>query len=83
MYSSVESESDDELNGAVPQGDAVESLAELVVAVGRLGELEFVRAWLKVVAEEGGVVAVPRRVDPDPEGGSGCVGRPLASETGA
>ncbi len=34
---------------------------------GRLGELEFVGGGLEIVAEEGGVVAVARRVDANAE----------------
>jgi hypothetical protein len=45
--------------------DALEALAEAGIADGRLREWEFVGGGLEVVAEEGGVVAVARRVDAD------------------
>ncbi len=58
-------ESDDEVDGSVALGDALEALAELVVSGGGLGEGEFVGGALEVVFEEGGVVAVAGRVDAD------------------
>ena len=63
-------ESDDELDAPVALGDAFEALAETAVPCGRFGELEFVGGRLKVVAQEGGVVAVAGRVDADAEASS-------------
>ena len=51
-------ETDDEVDGAVVLGDAVEPLPELAVPLGRFGELEFVSGGLKVVAQEGGIVTI-------------------------
>ena len=47
--------------------DAFESSAKLGVAVGGLGEREFVGGRLKIVAQKGGVVTVARGVDADAE----------------
>src|SRR5262249_37093733 len=58
-------EADDEDARAVAAGDLFEPLPELAVAGGRLGELEFGGGRLEIVAQEGGVVAVARRVDAD------------------
>jgi hypothetical protein len=46
-------------------------------------DLQVGSGGLEVGAEEGGVVAVARRVDADPDGGGGRVGGPLASGIGA
>jgi len=51
-------EADDEGDGGVAAGEVFESLSELGVAVGGLGELQLVGGGLEVVAEEGGVVTV-------------------------
>jgi hypothetical protein len=56
-------ESNEEGDGTVSRGEVFEALSELGVAVGRLGELQFVGCGLVVFAEEGGVVAVARGVD--------------------
>ena len=58
-------ETDYEENGSVLLDDAFEALAEEGVAGGRFGKREFVGGWLKVVAEEGGVVAVAGRINTD------------------
>src|SRR5262245_38172096 len=60
-------EADDEQARAMAAGDLLEPLAELAVAGGRLGERELRGGRLEVVAQEGGVVAVARRVDADTE----------------
>jgi hypothetical protein len=51
-------EPDNKVNGVVPAADDFESLPELRVTVGRLGELQLGRGGLQVVAQEGGIVAV-------------------------
>ncbi len=51
-------EADDEGDGRDVGGKVLESLAQLGVAIGRLGEGQFGGGRLVVVAEEGGVVAV-------------------------
>jgi hypothetical protein len=45
-------------DGGVSSGDLLESLAELGVAVGGLGERELGGGGVEVVVEEGGDVAV-------------------------
>ena len=76
-------EANDEQARAVAAGDLFEPLPELTVASGGLGELEFLGGGLEVVAQEGGVVAVARRVDADAEaaraGRTGAVGAWRAS----
>ena len=58
-------EPDDEVDGRVALGEALEALTEEGVTGGRLGEGQFVGGGLEVVFEEGGVMAVARRVDAD------------------
>ena len=58
-------ESDDEVDGRVALGDALEALSEEGVSGGGLGELQFVGGGPEVVMEEGGVMAVAGRVDAD------------------
>ncbi len=58
-------ETDDKGDGGVALGDPFEPLPKLAVAVGGLGEGQFVGRGLPVVAQEGGVVAVARGVDAD------------------
>src|SRR5262245_50102277 len=62
-------ESDVEVDAAVPGGELLEALAELGVAVGRFGELEFGPSLLQLLVEEGGVVAIAWGVDADADGG--------------
>ena len=76
-------EADDEGDGGVSAAMLVESLAELVVAVGGLGEREFGGGGLEVVAEEGGVVAVARGVDADAEADAEWLGGGGAEAGGA
>jgi len=51
-------EAHDELDRPVALGNAFESLSELAVTGGRFGKLKFVGGGLKIVTQEGGVVAV-------------------------
>jgi hypothetical protein len=51
-------ESDVEGDGVVSPGNVFEALAEERVAVGGLGEGQFVGGGLEVVVEEGGIVSV-------------------------
>src|SRR5262249_48023074 len=60
-------ETDDQVDGAVTLDNVFEALAKLPVADGRLGERQFGRGRLQVVAQEAGVVPVARRVDADAE----------------
>jgi hypothetical protein len=58
---------DDELHGPVALGDVFESLAEAGIAGGGLGERELRGGRLKVVPEEGSIMAVAGGVDADAE----------------
>src|SRR5262245_16222626 len=82
-------ESDVEVDAAVPGGELLEALAELGIAGGGLGELEFGRGLLQLLVEEGGVVAVACGIDADADEGDGrikngrCDGRRLARGCGS
>ena len=56
-------DTDDEGDSRVTLGEEFEALAKLGITIGGLGEGEFGSGGLKVVAQEGGVVAVARGVD--------------------
>jgi hypothetical protein len=63
----------DKGDGRVTLGNEFEALAELGITSGGLDELKFSGGRLKVLVEEGGVVAVTRGVDTDADadGGTG------------
>ncbi len=52
-------EADEESDMGMSLSDLFETLAELGVALGRLGELKVRRGRLQVVAQEGRIVSVP------------------------
>src|SRR5262249_15956397 len=60
-------EADDEVTGAVLLVDAFEALPEGGIAGGRLGKRQLGSSGLKILLEEGGVMAVARGVDADAE----------------
>jgi hypothetical protein len=70
-------EADDEADMGMTLVDVNESLAQLLVALRRLGAGKFGSGGLQVVVEKGGVVAVARGVAADAEasGGTGCAWR--------
>jgi hypothetical protein len=58
-------EADGEVDGRVPPRDLVETVAELRVAGGGLGEGQLGGGGLEVVVEEDGVVAIAGGVEAD------------------
>ena len=58
-------DTDDEVDRVIALDDPFESLTELGIARGRLGELQFGRRRLQVVAQERGLVPVARGADAD------------------
>jgi hypothetical protein len=65
-------EANQEVDATVATHDLFEALAELIVAAARLGERQLACGGLEIGAQEGGVMAIARGVDPDAnEGGLG------------
>ncbi len=58
-------EADAEVDGGVALGNPFESLLELGIALGGLGELQFVGCRLQILAQESGVMAIAGGVDAD------------------
>jgi hypothetical protein len=76
-------QADVEVDAAMPGDEIDESLTEAGVPGGGLDHLQVGRGGLEVGGEEGGVVAVPGRVDADPDVDDERVGGPLVGGPGA
>ena len=64
-------DADVKMNRAAFGEDSFEPGSELAIAVGALGESEFLGGGLEVIAEEGGIVAVASGIDTDTDGADG------------
>ena len=65
-------ESDVEVDSTMAAHEIDESLAKLGIAGGRLDDFEVRGGALEIRIEEGGIVAVARRVDADADGRGGA-----------